>query len=405
MDKLVSLVLRFSGTGFTLLTTIVLTRKWGLEATGAFFLFYSMYRLVSGILSSFFIRRTIRDVAKEDSSKWHELGHQIFNDKVMFCLLILLLVFPFSLVLARYDLVSPVIPLVLVSSFLCIGLQFTGSMLQGTFRPNMSILVEFVCIPFLFLIGLLVAPVSVAPITLHVFALLVASIVTLLLSFSRISFSKLRVHFPKIDAEDYSFIGTRMVNVVQNNAIMLVSPFVLSDAQIGIVGVLLRFYTVSNGILGGLSANYSPKFSRAYHNGNHQTLSKLFKESQLHSVVSYLPLIFAYAFFGNLIAKFMHLEGLIEHLLIGIGLIGFINVFTNLSGSLLLVSSQQKSVLKINVISLITLMLLYVPLVKLFSLWGFVAAFGFYQLTKQGLLYLRGRVLLRDMQTQNDHPS
>lgn len=401
MDKLVSLVFRFSGTGFTLLTTIVLTRKWELEATGEFFLFYSMYRLISGILSSFFVRRTIRDVAKEDSSKWHELGHSIFNDKVMFCLLVLLLMFPFSFLLAQYGLVSSFIPQVLISSFIWVGLQFTSSMLQGTFRPNLSILIEFVCIPILFLIGLLAAPVSVSPIMLHVFALVVGGGATLLLSFSRISFRMLKVHLPKIDPEDYSFIGARIVNVLQNNAIMLVSPLVLSDAQIGIVGVLLRFYTVSNGILGGLSANYSSKFSRAYHKGDYRSLSKLFKESQFYSVVSYLPLMFTYIFFGSLIAKFMSLDGLIEHLLIGIGLIGFINVFTNLSGSLLLVSKQQKSVVQINVVSLITLMILYVPLVTLFSLWGFVAAFGFYQLAKQGLLYLKGKALLSDMQTQD----
>lgn len=397
MKSLISLGLRFSGSGLTLLTTVILTRKWDLESTGKFFLFYSMYRVIAGFGSSVFVRRTIRDVAKSDPSEWHTLGHQIFNDKVVFFLVALLSAFPIALILSFMDLINPVIPLVLISALMMLSLQFTSSMLQGTFQSNLSIFVEFILVPVLFLFALVMAPTTISPTYCHVFALLISCVVTFIFSFKFISFSKLTIKFPSIESEDYTFIGTRIVNVIQNNVIMLISPFVLTNSQIGIVGVLLRFYTVSNSVLDGMSSNYSSRFSKAFHSGNYEKLLKLFKESQLYSVISYLPVLFIYIFLGRYIAKFMNLDGQIEHLLIGIGLIGLINVFTNLSGSMLLVSHQQKVVLQSYIVSLLVLVGLYWPMVSLFSLWGFVIAFGVYQFVKQGMLYLKGKQLLESM--------
>ncbi len=388
---------RFSGSGLTLLTTFVLTRKWDLDSTGGFFLFYSMYRMVAGFATSVFLRRTIRDVAKSDRSEWHDLGHQIFNEKVIFFLVSLFLATLITLIFSGWGWVSSVIPCVLACALMTVALQFASSLLQGTFNPNLSIFVEYIMVPTVFLASLLIVPISTSPIYCHIFALIISCSVTFIFSFRYISFSKLSVRFPNIEAEDYTFIGTRILNVIQSNIIMLISPFVLSNSQIGIVGVLLRFYNVSASILEGMSSNYSPRFSKAYHSGNHEMLLKLFKESQFYSLVSYMPLFLAYVFLGNHIAKFMNLEGRIEHLLIGIGLIGLVNVFTNLSGAMLLVSHQQKAVLNVSALSIIVLLCLYWPMVTLFSLWGFMIAFGGYQFVKQGLLYVQGRRLLQSM--------
>jgi O-antigen/teichoic acid export membrane protein len=397
VKRLISLGLRFSGSGLTLLTTVILTRKWDLESTGKFFLFYSLYRVISGFAASVFVRRTIRDVAKADPTEWQTLGYQIFNDKVMFFLAVLLSAFPIAFILSELNWVSPVTPLVLISALMMLSLQFASSMLQGTFNSNESIFVEYILVPAIFLISLLLVPTTISPTYCHVFALLLSCFLTFIFFFKHISFSRLSVKLPKIEAEDYTFIGTRVVNVIQNNVIMLISPFVLSNSQIGIVGVLLRFYTVSNSVLEGMSSNYSPRFSKAFHNGNHEKLLKLFKESQLYSVISYVPILLTYVFLGSYISRFMNLQGQIENLLIGIGFIGLVNVFTNLSGAMLLVSHQQKAVLQVYIISLVVLICLYWPMVSLLSLWGFVIAFGAYQIVKQGMLYLKGKHLLKSM--------
>ena len=402
MDKLVSLLLRFSGTGFTLLTTIVLTRKWNLEATGAFFIYYSLYRVLAGIVSSVFVRKTIRDLAKTESKDWNNLAHKIFNEKVSLGLLLMSIAWIGSMILYHFGILNLVTPGVIISTLLWTIIMFINAVIQGVFKSNLSIIIEFVCVPIAFLAGLLITPATASPVLVHTVALIVTSMVSIAIIFRYIIPSKLNLQLPKFEKEDYTFIGVRSVNVIQSNVIMLLSPLVLSKSEIGLIGVTLRFFNVSNAILTGLSSHYSPRFSKAYYQTNFKKMSRLFRESQVISTLSYLPLMFVYVFFGDYVARFMNLEGQIENLLIGVGLIGLINVFTNLSGYMLLVSSRQKYVLRANVISLVILLVVYLPLANLFSLSGFLFAFGLYQMFKQGILYAEAKKLLLSMKAKSN---
>jgi O-antigen/teichoic acid export membrane protein len=156
-----------------------------------------------------------------------------------------------------------------------------------------------------------------------------------------------------------------------NNLPFLLLPQFAPAAQIGLFGVAHRFATLAVTILDGLTVFFGPRFAKAFARGDASTLRRELRQSQLYSLLAYLPIAVAFILLGRPLLGVVGPEFREARNLLLIMLIGqLINAATGLSGILLQMTYREGQTLAVTISSLIVSGLSVVALGSRFGVVG-----------------------------------
>jgi O-antigen/teichoic acid export membrane protein len=91
-----------------------------------------------------------------------------------------------------------------------------------------------------------------------------------------------------------SFWGVQVVNNLLAAAPYLILPRFATSADVGLFGVAHRLVALSATILVALAGAFGPQFASLHSRGDHEALSRVFKRSQIQSLLLYLPFFLAF---------------------------------------------------------------------------------------------------------------
>ena len=200
----------------------------------------------------------------------------------------------------------------------------------------------------------------------------------------------------------YKNLGTfwwiGMLQVLFTNLPFLILPVISNTHQIGLFGAAHRFVATAATILSALTSIYAPRFAVHFASKKYNLLARGLRNSQVISLVTYLPFIILFIVFGETLLGYMGSEFKDAKLLLWIMSIGqLVNAATGLSGILLNMIHQERYVLITNVINLLIMFILVSGLGYIYGIIGVAVAYSIGISIKFILLYIQARQSLNSL--------
>jgi len=389
--KLSLIFLRLIGTLASFTYLYIITNQYETEEVGLFFIFFSIVNLGSKFSSGLYYQKIVKDISKNDTASEIEqelisvLSKSIIPLHIILLIICILVIFAwdfFSLKLIKIDSVSISQNMFILSFWLLSCIRCYSAILQGLFFAKTSILIEFVIIPVLFLFLLLTNYFSI--IGSYFFSTL---IVFLFIIGYHIKYIRLESFYSwkLITNEHLIFWSTTAINAAQNNFVMIASTFILTPSQIGVLGVLQRLINVINTMLSSLGSYYRPIFSKLYNSNNLILLKDKFLESQFFIILLSAPVLLIYFLFSERIGDVFNID--LDWFLKALAIIQMLCAIPGLSGQLLPMVGKELVLMRIFMVSSITLAICYPILGYYYSLLGFIISYFIYQFTRQTAFY------------------
>jgi O-antigen/teichoic acid export membrane protein len=148
---------------------------------------------------------------------------------------------------------------------------------------------------------------------------------------------------PELSAREMaSFWGVGAAGVVANNVAIIALPLFASPAEVGLFGIANRMATMSVTILDALANIFNPAFARRYAHRDATGLRRELFQSQVYSVLAYIPVVLLFLFFAEPLLGVVGSDFVAARQFLMILLVGqLINCATGLAGGLLNMSHRQ----------------------------------------------------------------
>ncbi len=397
-NKLKSPFLALSARGIGLLLqlgmNIILGRTLGAAGMGVYSLYTSWMMVMASVADIGMPNYALRTVSVlEGEGRQQQARHFILRvlRVLLFSGLILVLVVSvFSKRVAEWLLggsaMAHILLLAAVAAVLFMMIKVLSESLKGIRRVNLALTAETALLPFaailiIFYLYLQSQSLSAEGFLLIHIALLLLTTIVMLWLFHRFT----RHHclqrgiavIPLFSQSLLPFWGGGLLGMwFMNMPILLLPQFATAD-EIGIFGVAYRLILLGTTILVTLASIFGPKFACNYANGDAEALKRGLKQSQLLSLLIYLPLLIAYTVFAEPVLAFFGEEFKAGKELLWIMVAGqLINTATGLVGFMMNMIHQERQEFYIQLAVTLLMLLLIVTLGHWYGVIGVAIAYA-----------------------------
>ncbi len=421
-----TLITRATGAVLQFYLNVVLGRLIGSSGLGQYYLFVSwlnIFGAVEGVgLPTLSLRRLSSSIAKGNHDEAHLFLKRAVSLSLVVTISVGLLAVLLNVHLAKLFFSDPtlsyIITFVAWSAIPFVLLGLMSSALRAYKFPTLSMFLQFALVPAALLIyagyafwvniGLKPADIfSGYAIFLSLSAL--AALYIIFYSFKR-NKAKEGGPSPKLFTE-------RKVNIFpEANRFWIIAlltqgtanlPFILlpyfgSQAEIGLYGVASRLVSLATLILIALSSVYAPLFAEAFSLKQSDKLKTLLKQTQIYSLLAYLPMLVIFLAGSNWVLKFFGEEFVAAKQFLWILAIGqFINSATGLVTYFNLMTDEEKFETNVGGLILIFSAIFSIIAGSIFGVLGIAFAVTISNSLKNIISYLKSSYTLKIMAAEN----
>lgn len=380
-----SFIFKVSGTGAVFLFSVLLSRNFGADKAGLFFIVFSFNELLSMIARLGLPQSSIALVGKyysdEDWSRAKGFIKYGFKYIATASTVVGVLVFVFAPQIANFVFSDERLVDILRISCLAIPpvalIRFVGCTLQGLHHiPRSQFVLE--CSEHFFLLFIFFLFVSLDSIELAVMAYVASSWialgVSLFILYKKTNFMRSYISvFSKKDTFKTAMplLWTNVLMIINSRAGVFALGIMSTPYNVGIYNVSFKISLLSNFILMSVVAVCAPKFSSLYRKGEYDNIRVLLKNSTrliiILTIPAIMPIVFFPEFFLSLFGTDFSNGGNILIILI---LGQCFNIATGPVGTLLAMTGYEKDLRNVYIFSTPVNIILQILLVPLYGALG-----------------------------------
>lgn len=416
-----TLIARGLSVSLQFLLNIVLSRLLGPAGLASYFLYVSWLNLLTSIegfgLPVFALRRLGSLLTRKQMNAAYSFwrGSMLFSFIVTIVVAIVIYIFrvPLAHLLLDDADLAYILRLVALSSIPFTLLTLATAILKAQMRPILSTVLQFAIVPVLLVaysVILLLTQSSISVVrilTVYAIALVIALVVSIVIVHRE--FIKDIAHSASEALQSSSakqidlsqifefWLVSLLVTAVSNLPFFLLPHFSTSE-EIGLFGVANRLVGLAALIQVALSTVYSPLFVEAKERRDPYKLKLLLRQTQLYSLVTYLPVLMLIIFKSNWLLGLFGSEFTEARIFLYILAVGQLaNSATGIVSHFNLMTGDQKFELKATVVSLIVAAILSVALGIEYGAVGVAVALATSVAGKNILSYLKAQSSIKTL--------
>lgn len=314
LNLIVSIFNRGVGAGIGYLISIYISNMFGATSMGVYYLFISWKNILGNIFGFGYPLVLLKRASIEKEKKFG-LSFQefLYSFKFLLCLwaiiIILTVIFipEINAFLFLGKLEPNTILLLITSGIFYALIRVSSSYYKGIKKTNLAILLEFTLIScavlvILFLFKPLIHKVETVillyTLILAITAVAATIIILIVLKQKKNLAESKTVFFTK---EQWALFGNNSLTLIQTSGLVLLLPWLLLTEEIGVFGAAQRTVAIAFIPIQAIASYFSPRFANSYSKMDKAKLKSLLLESQIWSIITYLPFFLVFFFWPELI--------------------------------------------------------------------------------------------------------